>query len=189
MALMLVTPPTVEPVTLAELKDWLKIDTADEDVLLTAVIAAARLAVEAASGRKLLTQTWRWVLNAWPASPLELPVWPVQAVPAIRVYNAAGVAATVAATLYQLSNAFLPPRLALLGATPQPGRALGGIEIDMTAGYGGAAAAVPEALRMAVRLMAAHLYENRGDGAPGLAPMQPPPAVAALFGPYRRAKL
>ncbi|GGH13884.1 hypothetical protein GCM10007036_12790 [Alsobacter metallidurans] len=179
----------MEPITLAELKDWLKIDVADEDALLAAAIAAARLGVEAASGRKLVTQTWRLVLNAWPPSPLSLPVTPVQAVSAIRVFNAANVATTVATAVYQFSGAFNPPQLALLGAVPAPGRPLGGIEIDMTAGYGAAAATVPEALRMAVRLFAAHLYENRGDGAPGVAPTPMPAAVAALVAPYRRARL
>lgn len=188
MALILAAAPAAEPISLAELKDWLKIDATDEDALLAAVIAAARLGVEAASGRKLVTQTWRLVLNAWPPSPIALPVAPVQAVPAIRVFNAANVAATVSTALYQFSGAFNPPQLALLGPVPAPGRPLAGIEIDITAGYG-AAATVPEALRMAVRLFAAHLYENRGDGAPGVVPTPLPPAAAALVAPYRRARL
>ena len=91
MGLFLVTSPTVEPLSLAELKSWLKIDTADDDALLAGVLAAARLGVEAASGRKLMTQTWRLALNDWPPSPIALPVAPVQAVPAVRVFNAAGV--------------------------------------------------------------------------------------------------
>ncbi|WP_406856854.1 head-tail connector protein [Alsobacter sp. KACC 23698] len=189
MALQILTPPATEPLTLAELKLWLRIDGADDDALLSALIVAARLAVEAASGCKLITQTWRMTLNAWPRSPFGLPVWPVQAVTAVRVYAASGAATTVSPDLYQLATAFLPPQLALAGAAPAPGRSLGGVEIDLTAGYGPTAAAVLEALRTAIRLFAAHLYENRGDGEPGAGPVPPPPAVAALVAPYRRARL
>ncbi|MBN9265961.1 MAG: phage gp6-like head-tail connector protein [Hyphomicrobium sp.] len=59
----LVTGPSVEPVTLDELKAWAKIDSADEDALLTSLIAAARDAAEQYLRRALITQTVRLTLD------------------------------------------------------------------------------------------------------------------------------
>ena len=47
---------------------------------------------------------------------------------------------------------------------------------------------LPEPLRMAVRLTAASLYENRGDG-PDKAASAVSPAAIALIAPYRRVRL
>ena len=57
MTSTLIAPPGEEPVTLAEAKAWCRIDAADEDALLSALIAAARLQVESLTGRALVTQT------------------------------------------------------------------------------------------------------------------------------------
>ena len=45
MPLQLITPPAIEPVTLDEARAHLKVDTADDDTLITALIAAAWSAV------------------------------------------------------------------------------------------------------------------------------------------------
>ena len=56
---VLVTPPTVEPVTVDEVKLRLKYPRADQDAAITEWIRAARDAVERYVERGLLTQTWR----------------------------------------------------------------------------------------------------------------------------------
>jgi uncharacterized phiE125 gp8 family phage protein len=66
-----------------------------------------------------------------------------------------------------------------------PARAAGaGLVVLFTAGFGDAAA-VPEELKLAIRVLAAHFYEHReGDrGAPA------PSALSALIAPYRRVRL
>jgi len=58
------TQPIVEPVTLATLKQHLRIDTGytDDDVLLTALISAAREYCETYTRRAFFNQTWtRWM--------------------------------------------------------------------------------------------------------------------------------
>ena len=67
MPLNLITPPAVEPVTLADAKAHLKVDTTDDDALITALITAARARAEWHTGRALITQSWTLWLDAWPA--------------------------------------------------------------------------------------------------------------------------
>lgn len=184
MKTTLIAPPAAEPLSLAEAKLFLRLDSSAEDATVLAVIAAARQAVEAATRLKLISQGWRVTLDAWPPDRLvTLPVAPVLSVDAVRVFDAAGSAASLAATAWQADLAGRTPRLRV-PQPPAPGRPLAGIEIDVTAGFG-PASAVPEALRHAVRLVAARLFEERGDGE--ARPM--PPEAAALMAPYRRLGL
>ena len=66
MSLILTAGPLVEPVTLATARAHLRLDTSDEDDLVIALIAAARLLLEAQTARAFITQSWRWVIDAWP---------------------------------------------------------------------------------------------------------------------------
>ncbi len=56
MSSILLTPPAVEPVTLAEAKAYLRVEHGDDDDVIAALIAAARSHVEAQTRRVLITQ-------------------------------------------------------------------------------------------------------------------------------------
>jgi uncharacterized phiE125 gp8 family phage protein len=71
------------------------------------------------------------------------------------------------------------------GALPAPGRAVGGIELDVEVGCGDAPSDVPEPLRQAIRVLVAHWYENRGLIAAGQSVAVPPDSTNALIKPYR----
>ncbi len=180
--------PAREPLTLAEAKAFLRVDSDAEDALIAALIAAARRAVEAATGRALLAQSWRVVRDAWPPSGVfALPVAPVQALLAVRLRAADGSVAELEPARLRLTVDRTPALIHLDPATlPAPGARFGGIEIDVRAGYGDAADAVPEDLVQAVRLMLAHFHEHRD--APGDT-LRPPATVAALLAPYRLVRL
>jgi uncharacterized phiE125 gp8 family phage protein len=187
MAVRLITPPATEPVSLADLKLHLRIDHAEEDATLTALILVARAAVERLSRRLLLTQTWRVTLDRVPDGGIvALPLAPVQTVTALRVADGAGGWTTWPGAAMVLDLTGEPARIAFRGAVPVPGQALAGIEIDVVCGYGAAAASVPPALVQAVKLLAGHWYEARGDG-PGPAPI--PADVTALTDGYRSRRL
>jgi uncharacterized phiE125 gp8 family phage protein len=177
----LITPPATEPVSMAELKLHLRLDSSAEDATLQACLAAARQAVEAQTGLKLIAQDWRIVLDGWPGPVVTLPVAPVPAVKELRVRDRAGTAMPRPAADWSADLAGRPARLSAPGM-PRPGVALGGIEIDVTAGFGPTPATVPDALRQAVRILATRLFEERGDGEPR--PL--PPEALVLMAPYRR---
>ena len=67
MSIKITTQPSVEPVTLAEAKLHLRVDIADDDTLITSLIAAARQQAENITRRALCTQSWVLVLDSFPS--------------------------------------------------------------------------------------------------------------------------
>jgi uncharacterized phiE125 gp8 family phage protein len=186
MPSILLTAPAAEPLSLTEAKAFLRVEHGDDDDVIGALVASARIHIEAQTRRALITQHWRLVLDAWPADG-RLKVWPapLAALDAARVYDDSGAAATLDLQSFVIDKAgsqlvFAPWAMA------QPGRAAAGIEVDVAAGYGDAPGDVPEPLRHAVRLLIAHWYENRGIAGPG---GTLPATVAALIAPYRMLSL
>lgn len=55
----IVTEPSIEPVTLSDVKAYAKIDGSDDDGLLNDLIMTARQSVEKYLKRALITQTWK----------------------------------------------------------------------------------------------------------------------------------
>ncbi|AMJ59230.1 head-tail connector protein [Bosea sp. PAMC 26642] len=189
MTPLALTPPAIEPVPLAEAKAFLRLDQSDEDELLATLITAARLMIEAASGRMLISQGWRIVIDRWPeGGELRLPLSPVAAIVAARVYDGLGQPQAVSPGSLQLDALADPPVVRAVGAVPAPGRSRGAIEIDVTAGYGPAVSDVPALLRQAVLRLAARWFELRGDVA-GRDAAALPPEIMALVAPFRRARL
>ena len=65
-----------------------------------------------------------------------------------------------------------PPRIFFLD-TPPPGRSRHGIAVDFRAGYGALAEDVPAPLRLAIKVIVARWFENRGDVAGSNLPPKP----------------
>ncbi len=199
----LVTAPTVEPVTLDELKAYAKIDGSDEDSLLSLLIATARRLAEQYTGRAFITQTWlltqdsfsSYVEDVPPAgvylapSPtaisdfetVHLPRQPVQSVESVKVTDPAGVVTTVAAATYWLDTANADLALNQGQSWPTSLRDSAAVAVTFKAGYGDAAGNVPAEIRQAVLMQATAMYGNRmcTDIAPG---------VAAILDSYRTAE-
>ncbi len=183
------TPPAIEPVSLSEAKDFLRILTDDEDELLGTLITAARLMIEAASGRLLIEQSWRIVLNAWPlGGEIRLPLSPVRSLIAARVFPASGSAEVVASSSLALVAGSDPPLMAIVGPVSSLGRASAAIEIDLVAGFGATRDTVPAPLRQAVLRLACRWFEHRGDVVSRDA-ARLPAEIAALVAPFRRVRL
>jgi uncharacterized phiE125 gp8 family phage protein len=185
---ILIDGPAVEPVTLPEMKAYLRLDDDDEaqDDLIAGLVKAARLTVEAAARRVLIEQRWRVMLDRWPEdAAVILPLSPVIAIDGIKIYDAEGAATEIPADAIDSDLLSDPPRVAVSQAL-EPGRVHNGIAIDLRAGYGATPDAVPATLRLAIKILVAHWFENRGD-IPGEQIL--PPEALTLLAPFQRARL
>jgi uncharacterized phiE125 gp8 family phage protein len=192
MSLVMTSGPALEPVSLAEAKAHLRVDGTLEDALVQSLIVTARLHIEAALGLALITQGWSYFLDRWPkAGRLVLPLRPVAAISQIRVWNDEGVAETVPASHFLLDGQGFPPRLVSTSGAPplESGRAVNGIEVAFTAGFGATPGDVPATIRHALLLLVAHWYENREPVEIGQAVNAVPSMVSDLLAPHRRRRL
>lgn len=191
MSAVLVTPPLVEPVTLADAKLHARVDGASQDQAILALITAARGYVEEATGRVLIEQGWRIYRDDWPAAGVvRIRPSPLVRVDAITVYDAEGTPGVVPASDYEIDVTSVPARVRMArGVVILPGREINGIEIDVTAGYGAAAEDVPAPLRQAILMLVAHWFENREAAQHGVAAAEVAHGVSRLVGPYRMVRV
>jgi uncharacterized phiE125 gp8 family phage protein len=183
--------PSLEPVTVSEAKAHLRLDSSAEDLLIASLILTSRLHIEAALGLALISQAWTITLDGWPdGDAVVLPLRPVQAIEEVRVRDAASDAVIVDPESYALDGQGVPARLIWRGAVwPASQNKPGGIEIDVVAGFGDAAADVPAPIRHAVLLLVAHWYEHRDPIEIGAAGTAIPRPVSELLAPYRAVRL
>lgn len=182
MTLVLITPPAVEPVTLAEAKAHLNVTGADDDTLLARLIAAATGRFDGRDGLcgPLINQTWRATSDGFPRGRLELPLPPVSAVTTVTYRDADGVTQTLASDGYgvyglnSLAGAYLEPVLEWPATDGRPES----VAVTFVAGYGATAAAAPEPIRQAILATVATLYAQREDAYVGQAASINVPAVA-----------
>lgn len=73
--LTIITAATVEPITLAQAKAHLRVAHDGDDALITAIIAAAREAVELETGRALAVASYEWTPDC--KGQTQLPLTPV----------------------------------------------------------------------------------------------------------------
>lgn len=188
MILQHVSGPALEPLRLDDIKLFLRLDQDDDDGLLASLIKAAREVLEEQTAQAFIQQSWRLYLDAWPKDG-TIPVarTPLRAVTAIRTYDQDGNETLLSPTSYLVDGLSRPARIRMR-EKPQAGRALNGIEIDFTVGYGSDETAVPEPLRQAMRLLVAHWYEHRiSSEKAALTPI--PVHIRSLVAPYRTVRL
>lgn len=191
MVHVLTAAPAAEPISLAEAKAHLRIDTADEDTLISSLIVAARMLTERVLGLALITQSWSHYLDAVPQRGcVALPLGPVQAVSAVTLHDKDGGAATVDASDYSVDTLSDPARLVMTAAVQSVGlRPFNGFEVAFVAGFGAGANDVPQPIRQALLLLLTHWFERREPVELGPGPQGVPAIAAGLLQPFRRVRL
>jgi uncharacterized phiE125 gp8 family phage protein len=153
ITLKLDTAPAAEPVTLAEVKSMLRItDTADDD-LINILITAAREVVEKFLNRALINQTWVQVSDSSPRR-FTLPYPPLQSVTSITSYDEDDTG-TVNSSANYITSTRTDPGYVILknGSSWVDHRFDLSFEVKFVAGYGAAAANVPQSIRQGIRVM------------------------------------
>jgi len=161
MGLKLLVPPVQEPVTVEEMKTYLRVDGTELDGYILTLISAAREYVESYQNRSLVTQTWELVLDSWPTWPLELPRSPVQSIQNIRYRDKDGVETVWDTANYLVDADSDPGRVALAKGVSVPAAELlpiGGVRIRYVAGYG--TGQLPQRTKLAMKMLVAHWFDN-----------------------------
>lgn len=183
-----VTGPAVEPVSVEEARDHLRLDSLEEAGWLRRTIAAARRHVEVFTGRALITQTLEVARDTWPGRVVMLPRPPLQAVTWIKYYDETGVETTVSAANYVADTRPTPGRVVLKLGVEWPGTGLreaNGFVVRYTAGYGAGGEDVPAEIRSAILMLVGHWYENREAAIVGTIVATTPYGVERLLWPVR----
>lgn len=186
--------PTVEPVTLGELKLHCRIDHSDEDEYLTALIKAARQSIEADIQRTMLQTTLQLGTDHWPLVQdglyyaIMLPRPPLISVTAISYAKAEGGAVLMMpSTDYTVDVFHTPGRITPAYGVVWPAVQVtpNSVVITYVAGYGTQASSVPEPLRLAVKMLAAEWYKDREPVLTGSIATELPLGLERLLSQYR----
>jgi len=164
-ALQLLEAPTTTPVVLAEVKDQLRVEHPDDDVLISRLIkiAVAYTDAQGALGHAMIQQKWGQWVHSVPPQSVRLTVGPVSSVTAVKYYDEAGVLQTDTLSNYEITGT---PFTTQIGPKdgfnwPVTQDRSDAIRIEYVAGYGTSPSDVPETLRHAMMLLIGHWYDNR----------------------------
>lgn len=159
-----------------------------QDAVLESFLRAAMSAIEARTGKVLITRQFVWSLTAWRDSLSQaLPVAPVSAVTEIKLIDRNDTETVIGPAGYRLVLDQHRPRVMATGSALPSVPSQGGIEIRFTAGYGADWGQLPADLGQAVMLLAAHYYEYRDDTSLSEGCM--PFGVTSLIERYRTVRL
>jgi uncharacterized phiE125 gp8 family phage protein len=163
MNLILIEKPLNEPVTLEEAKLHLRVDGAEEDSLISALISATREFCKNFTGRSLAVQAFELVTGPFliKYGSIKLPMPPLVEVLAFKYLNEQNEEVT----LEENSGFYVVKDMepALLCPNPETGWpedcALrpDAVRIRFKAGY----VDLPKSIRQAMLLLIGHFYENR----------------------------
>jgi uncharacterized phiE125 gp8 family phage protein len=186
MTSILLTAPLVEPISLADAKTFLRVADAADDQLITTLIAAARVHIEALTRQAHIQQDWQLVLNRWPDNgEIELPIGPFVELLDARTFDQNGVPTPIPTIEFLPAIGRSPTKLRVPNSVATGLRDRAGIEIDYRVGFGADASSVPNDLKHAMQTLVAHWYQNReavvmaGSGA--IVPL----GFDQLIAPYR----
>ena len=168
--------PTIEPVTVDELKFFSRITTNAEDSFLESSIKSAREAAELYTGRSFIKQKIRMLMDFWPGLEIKLPRPPLISVSKVFTIDEDDTETTYSSSSYYVITTGTPGKVVIKRSVTPPtntNRDYGGFGIDYYSGYGSNPSDVPLNIREAIKLWAARVYAMRT-----IDPKNPPPEVA-----------
>lgn len=170
MALRRTTAPATPVLAPDALRFDLRLFDTAQDTAIEGYIADATERVDGKDGilgRALVTQQWELLLDAFPcASVIRIPLPPLVSVQSITYVDTDGATQTLATSVYAVDTASEPGVVSLkYGQTwPSTQCQRNAVTIAFTCGYG-TAAAVPERLKSAIKLMVKDRYDQTQDNA------------------------
>jgi len=173
------TEPTVEPITVDEVKIFARIDGVDEDSLIEGFIKTVRELTEAYLGRALITQTITMLMDYWPnVDAIEFPRPPLQSVTSVSTVDEDDSETVFSSDNYYVITESIPGKLVIKQGCTAPintDRYVGGFKFVFVAGYGDTAVDTPSSIKDGMKLWVANAYENRAVNT------EPPPSAKPLL--------
>lgn len=188
MPTKVITAPTYEPISAADVAEYIRVDDlAQDELLLEGMITAARQYLEQYLSRPIATQTLEEALTGW-ADPIVLDS-SLQSVTSIKYLDLNGVEQTLASNQYLVDTYSEPAQItpAYNVDFPELYAVPNNVKVRYVAGYtsGGSPDLnpMPKPLRFAMMLIIGDLYANREAG--GDKAYQINPTVQSLLQFYR----
>lgn len=164
-ALEIVDAPETTPITLAEVKEQLRVEGTDDDAILTRLIdvAVAYTDVRGALGQAMITQKWAQWVDSTPPQSVGLILGPIQGVNAVKYYDTDGDLQTDDINNYEVFGTEFATKIGPKSgfSWPVTQDRQDAIKIEYEIGYGDATTDVPQTIRHALLLMVGHWYDNR----------------------------
>jgi len=162
--IQVVTPPASEPLTLAEVKEFLRVDHSDDDATLAIFIAAARQLCESYTRLALLPTTFEEYFDEFPEytgtykDEIRLSRSPVSAVTYVKYIDGNETTITASASDYKTDLISQPARISPDNGWFGTYETINAVFIRYVAGYANAAA-VPAPLKHGMLLVIGDMYE------------------------------
>jgi len=197
MALRRIAAPAVEPLTLTEVKEHLRVDHNISDSLIQTYIEAATSYIDGEFGllgRALVTQTWELIIDHFPVHEIKIPLPPLQSVTSIKYDDPDGFEQTLATDQYYVDDASEPAWVVptTAGWPTAVLQAVNAVRIRYVAGYEATndsppdlAGNVPGAIKQAMLLLIGNFHEHREQNIVGLTTMTLPFAAENLLKQWR----
>lgn len=169
MKVQLLSSSSGQPLTLAEIKNHLRLSTGftTDDTYIQALRDVAREHVEDYTGQKLRAQTWKLYLDEWPRDKsydhVTLPFAPVQSVPSSGVVyrDAENNSTTFSSTAWNADTVSIPGRVVLEYDSDWPSVVLDNdnpISVEFVVGYT-TPSSIPASIKHAMKMLIADMYE------------------------------
>lgn len=193
-----ITGPTVEPITIAEVKTQLGIlaDETGSDAIIARRITEARQWAEDYMQRALITQTQEIRLNEFPhfcgfaKDVIKLPFPNLLTVVSVKYIDVNGTEQTLSASDYVLDtyNLIGGIRPAYGVSWPYPRDEINAVRIQYTCGYGATSASVPALIKEGLLLLVGHWMNFQPNSENGGSIFRVPFAIRDIFDKYSMVK-
>lgn len=197
------TPPSVSPVTLSDMKEYLRVDTTADDNLIQDFIDAASESVKQYLRRSLITETLELTMDGFGQladegilalgagvhvgsysyilgrpNEIDLPFLPIQSVTSIKTFNRANQESTFDSELYELDET--GGRIYLDEGVTWPDNLRGreAVKITYVAGYGDAGSDIPAPIIQSIKGYVGKMYDCRDM-------CEMPDMCKAILAPYK----
>lgn len=139
----------------------------DEDTLLTSLITTARIEAERYLNRAIITQTWYFYFDDFPAGDrMRLGKGSLQSVTSVKYTDTDATVNTFSTDYWEARTNAVPGEIVLKYGQSWPSTTLKTVDpivVEAVVGYGATTASVPENVRQAILIHINDLYEHRGE--------------------------